>query len=277
MFIKQIVEAKAHELTPTDRRLLDVLFVHPAEAAFWRAQDLTHPLGLHEASATRLAQRLGFAGYPAFREALRQDYLDNEGPSQRVKGRLDRTDDGDLVSRFVDDETAALASLPTHLDQAALDSTAERILLARTVYLFGQGNASILVDLLARRLQRFGVDVVSLVGSNRDLAEGALTLASDDLVLAFAFRRSPQPLVPLLTLAADVGAPTVLVTDTLLGILPAPTTVLAAPRGPAGEFLSLIVPMTIVNALVLTIARSAPESSLRSLDRLAHLFDHFDV
>ncbi|MCI2266171.1 hypothetical protein [Sediminivirga luteola] len=65
VLINRIVKARGHLLTETDRKLVSVLQSRPAEAAFWRAQDLTAPLGLHQSAATRLAQRLGFTGYPS--------------------------------------------------------------------------------------------------------------------------------------------------------------------------------------------------------------------
>ena len=90
MFITEIARSRASALTATDHRLLAVLQSHPAEAAFWTAGDLTDPLGLHQSAATRFAQRLGFDGYPQLREALRQDYLAGDGPSQRDKHGRDR-------------------------------------------------------------------------------------------------------------------------------------------------------------------------------------------
>lgn len=277
MFITEIVKRRGDRLTQTDRRLVAVLQAQPAEASFWLASQLTEPLGLHQSAATRLAQRLGFAGYPQLRDALRQDYLAGDGPSQRVRGRLDRHPDGEVLASFVDDEIDALSALPRHVGQAELDDLADRVVGARDVYLYGQGNATILVDQLARRLQRFGIRTVLLVGSRRDLAERVATLGPDDLVVGFAFRRVPATLPPLLDLAGATGTHSVLITDTLLSLSPAPSAIIAAPRGSDDGFLSLGVPMAISNTLVLTIARSAPERALRSLDRLAVLLDHFDA
>lgn len=277
MIITELVKNRGDLLTPTDRRLIAVLQSRPAEAAFWFANDLTGPLGLHQSAATRLAQRLGFAGYPHLREALRQDYLASDGPAQRLKGRLEQHPLDEVLRSFVDDEVTALSALPDHVGQGALDDLAARVLAARTVYLYGQGNATILVDQLSRRLQRFGVHPVALVGSRRDIAEAVAPLGADDLLIAFAFRRVPSTFNALLHLAAAEGAHSALVTDTLLALSPSPSAIIAAPRGGTDAFLSLTVPMAISNALVLTIARDAPETAVRSLDRLGVILENFDV
>lgn len=275
MLITELAKRRSESLTPTDRRLVATLQAQPAEASFWLASDLTSPLGLHQSAATRLAQRLGFDGYPQLRDALREEYLAGDGPSQRLRGRLDRHAE-DVLGGFVDDELSALAALPRHVAQAELDALADRILSAREIFVFGQGNATVLVDLMARRLERFGLRSVRLSGSTRDIAERLARLESDDLLLAYAFRRVPAVLGPLLETASEARAYTALVTDTVVWPSPRPSTILAAPRGGAEDFLSLTVPMALTNALVLTIARRAAPGSLRSLDRLANLFERFD-
>lgn len=275
MLITDLAKNRGSALTATDRRLVAVLQARPAEAAFWNAADLTDPLGLHQSAATRLAQRLGFDGYPRLRDALRQDYLAGSGPSQRIRGRLERHPD-DVLGGFVDDEITALAALPQHITQDDLDDLAAQTTAAGHVYLFGRGNATALIELLERRLRRSGIRVVVLDGPVRDVAERLASLESGDLVLACAFRRAPRDLVPVLEVARETGAHTALITDTLLSLSPQPDVVLAAPRGGGDEFLSLTVPMAIANALVLTIARQAPDRALRSLDRLESLLERFD-
>ena len=275
MLITDLAKNHGSALTATDRRLVAVLQARPAEAAFWQAAELTDPLGLHQSAATRFAQRLGFDGYPRLRDALRQDYLAGSGPSQRIRGSLERHPD-DVIGGFVDDELTALSALPQHVTQHDLDDLTAHVIAAGHVYLFGRGNATVLVELLERRLRRSGIRVTSLDGPVRDVAEQLATLGEGDLILACAFRRAPRDLVPMLEIAREVGAYTALLTDTLLSLSPQPDAVLAAPRGGVDEFLTLTVPMAIANALVLTIARQAPDRALRSLDRFESLLERFD-
>jgi DNA-binding MurR/RpiR family transcriptional regulator len=277
VFIAEIVKSRGHLLTAVDRKLVVRLQAHPAEAPFWYASELTRPLGLHQSAATRLAQRLGFAGYPQLRDAVRQDYLAGAGPSQRVLGRLERHADDEVLRSFVDDEIEALSALSQHVAQAEIDDVAARLITAGTVYLYGQGNATILVDQLSRRLQRFGINPVALVGSKRDVAERVAGIGPADLLVAFAFRRLPSTLCPLIELTGIRGAHSVLITDTLLSMSPAPDRVVAAPRGGTDDFLSLTVPMAIANAVVLTMARTSPDTTLRTLDGLAATLDYFEV
>ncbi len=277
MLLTDLVSNCGYRLTANDRRLIAALQSQPASASYWMAAELTEPLGLHQSAATRLAQRLGFNGYPDLRDALRRDYMNGEGPAQRVQSRLGRHPDGDVLRGFVEEELDALAELTRHVSQSHLDEIAVHIMAAKHVFVFGHGNATVLADLMVRRLHRFGIRVTALTGSRRDVAERVSSLTADDMLLAFAFRRMPGLLAPLLAITADANCYSAVITDTLLSVQPRPDALVAAPRGRGDEFLSLTVPMAIGNALVLTIARRQPDAATRSLDKLADLIDRLDA
>lgn len=276
MSLIALVEEHRERLTPADRRVLEVLLSHPTEAAFLRADEVAERAGVHQAAATRLAQRLGLEGYPELRSTLQSELLGGLGPGERVRRRLEHAEGGELLAALVADEVASLTELPRHVGQQQLDEVAALLLRARRVFVYGHGNATVLVELVDRRLRRFGIDVVPMSSAGRDIAEQLLALRADDLVLAFAFLRAPTALAPLLAVAQESGAASVVVTDTLGSLDPAPTVLLAAPRGSGREFQSLTVPMAIANALVLSVARAAPDRSLSSLDRLGPLLQRFE-
>jgi DNA-binding MurR/RpiR family transcriptional regulator len=277
MDLRSAVESAEARLSPADRRVLEVLLSHPTEAAFLSAEEVAARAGVHQAQATRLAKKLGYPGYPGLRAALQGRLLGGAGAAERVRRRLEHTD-GDVLAALAADEAAMLDELPRHVTQAQLDEAASRVLAARTVFLFARGNATVLVELLERRLRRCGIVTARLTGPGRDLAEQLLTLDRGDVLLAFAFLRPPASLPALLAAAAGRGAESILVTDTLeSAVRPAPTQTLAAPRGSGREFQSLTVPMALSNALVLTIAREAPERSMSALGRLDDLLATFDT
>lgn len=277
MTLRDRIAERTERLTETDRRLLEVLLSHPTEASFLPAGEVAGRAGVHQASATKLAQRLGFRGYPELRRTLQHDLLDGGTAAERVQRRLAQTGSGSILESLAGDEIAALRDLPRQVGQDDLDRTAALLLSARQRFLFGRGNATVLVELLARRLRRFGLPATVLSASGRDMAEQLLSLESDDVVVAFAFLRPPRYLHALTERCADVGAHVVLVTDTLGGELDGScTVVLAGARGSGREFQSLTVPMAVTNALVLTLARTAPEQTGRALGRLETLLGHFD-
>lgn len=109
------------------------------------------------------------------------------------------------------------------------------------------------------------------------MAEQLVGLRRDDVVIAFAFLRPPPHLIDLAEHCRAVGASLTLVTDTLSAELGSmASVVLSGARGSGREFQSLTVPMAITNALVLSVARRAPDLTNDALARLEKLLATFD-
>lgn len=273
--LKRAVADYPNTLTEADERLVRVLLANPTESAFLSAAELSRRAGVHQASAVRLAQKLGYAGYPELRSAMRAELVGAKEPAERVRKRLSHMEN-DVLGQLVTSEADALLALPRHVSQAHLEQAARMLIAGERVMIFARGHATALANLLDRRLRRSGFDSRHIPYEGRDLAEHLLTLRASDVVLGFAFHRTPPGLVPLLEHANEVGAKTLVISD-LLGLLlrPQPTLLLSAPRGEEAEFQTLSVPMALLNALVLTIARLDDNRSLTALDRSADLIERF--
>ena len=272
-----LVRGNAPSLTNADQRLIDVLMADPSAAQFMSGAELASRAEVHEAAATRLAKKLGFKGFPQLRALLRDEVRANSEPAGRISRQLDAVEGESLIRDTVRREIATLEALAGQLDQARLDEAADLLIGARRIFLFGRGHATSMVALLDRRLRRFGWQVVSLPTDGRDLAEHVLGLQSGDVILGFALHRRPKGLGRLCQHAAEMGAKSILVADTIgPRMAPAPDHLLWASRGPDDEFQTLTVPMAICNALVLTIAKRNRARSIEALDRLGPLIDAFE-
>ena len=70
--IDQIVSGSTPQLTPTQRKVLDFILKQPEQAVFLTATDLARDLDVSDTSIVRLAQALGYAGYPHLKRRLRE-------------------------------------------------------------------------------------------------------------------------------------------------------------------------------------------------------------
>jgi DNA-binding MurR/RpiR family transcriptional regulator len=274
MKLKAIVEQHSGPLSPADERLIKEILSNPAEAAVLTAADLAARVGVHESTAVRLSQKLGYRGYRELRAELQTELINHTSPAERLRRRLARTHE---LATLVTDEIAALQELLDSVSQEQLNDAAQTLIAARRIFLFAQGHATSLVEFMDRRLRRLGFDTIDLRHRGRDLAEHLITLNSDDTLLAFAFHVRPPGLELLLGQAAAVSTPSILISDTLGPLVrPQPDILLWARRGEKGEFHSLVVPMAICDALVLTIASLDVNRSTERLDQLAGLIQRYE-
>lgn len=272
------IQRHADELTPSERRLVSNVLDQPRLAALGTASALAREAEVHEATVSRLARKLGFDDFAAFRDALREQFIPSADTATRLQRTIDETGAQGLLGTLVAREIAGLSQLLAHVDDARVIEAARRLMGARRIHLFARGNAEVLARLMERRLRRFGREPQLLAGEGRDLAERALAFRPDDVLLLFAFRRQPRHYAPLVQAANEAGTGTIAITGLVGPLLqPAPDLLLSAPRsGDRGSYQTLTVPMAIANAVIIACATHGDTQPLRSLDRLAELIGRFD-
>jgi DNA-binding MurR/RpiR family transcriptional regulator len=272
------IRDSSERLTASDRRIIEVLLGQQDEAVFLSAAQLGERAQVHETTATRLAQKLGFSGYPELRAQLQKEVMEGQDAAARMRRSVSKVADGSYLADLVQSEIAALEQLTRSIDQSGVDRASDMIVAARKVFIFAQGHATAVSAFLQRRLDRFGMTTVMLTGRGRDIAERLTSLGAGDLVLVLAFRKQPTDYAAVVGHAAQVGAATLLISD-LAGptMTPPAGHLLAASRGRSGtEFQTPIVPMTIVNAILLTIAGRHEQQVVPKLEELADLFSRFE-
>lgn len=242
------------------------------------AGEIARKLGLSEATLVRFARTLGFASYPAMRTVLQDNFRRRVSHSARLRGRLnDLREGGDIFERLTVTEIDYLTQALESIDRGALKQAVELIRNHRRIFVFGLGPSISLVDLLEIRLRRFGKDVVPLRNSGRELLEEILLMDSQDLLFVICFFDQNPTLKLILDYGKRVGCQAIMLTDTLDTILGDKVdVVLAARRGPIGEFHSLVVPMTVINSLLLSVAGEDQEKIMPILDKLDLLRDQLE-
>ncbi|WJH37708.1 MurR/RpiR family transcriptional regulator (plasmid) [Aliirhizobium terrae] len=227
--IVERIQAVAGSLTATEQKLISELMRAPRDVAIGTSSEFAARIGVHEATTSRLARKLGFASYGEFRDELRREFLKVADPAERISATLNDARAQGFLPLLVASELAALTAMTDHISDARIVEAAEK-LDRRRVFIYGHGNAEVLSVLMERRLRRLGIDSHPLSGSPRDLAEQMLTLSADDALLLFAFRRQPPDYERLMQVATEAKAKTVVISGTIgPSLTPSPDVLLSAP------------------------------------------------
>ncbi|MBN8533374.1 MAG: MurR/RpiR family transcriptional regulator [Rhizobiales bacterium] len=276
MGLAEAVARHADDLSPVERKLTEALLASPGEAAVLPVAEMARRAGADPATAVRLARKLGFSGYRALKQSLQSALIQGADAHDRLERRVGPMDKDQILSTLIEVEMESLQLLRNQISDARLLAAAATLRDARRIFLYGQGHATALVDLMARRLNRHGYLAIPIREGEWSAPEALVNMASTDMLVTFAFYRVPPILPTMLAHAEAVGASSLLITD-LVGLrFPAmPTHTLAAVRGQPEQSHSLTVPMLLVNALILAIARfddGRSVASLEKLDALTHQF-----
>ncbi len=268
----QVITEHYKDLTKSEKQIADYLRKNQEESAFLSAGDLAAKLDLSEATLVRFARSLGFDSYPAMREVLQENFRRRVTHSTRLRSRLDDLREaGDIFERLVVSEMDYMAHSLETVNRQAVHQAIDLMKSRKRIFIFGVGPSVSLVDLMKIRLERFGWQIVPLTTAGREFLEPLLTMTENDLLFVICFFDVSPALELVLDYARDVHCPAIMLTDTLGSIIgDRAQVVLSARRGPISGFHSLVVPMTIINALLLAMA-GEESGVLESLDRLDQL------
>ena len=273
MSFRAVVASSAVQLSASEDRVMNVLL--GADMSHAPAAEVAQKANTHESTVVRLAKKLGYRGYPELRADLRRD----EGALASGSSPM-RRDTGHHLDEFLRDEMKAFDALSRFVSQADLDAAARTLHTTRTVYLLSSVDERPTLDLLARRLRRLGMTVVSLRPTPKDLAERFVSFDHTCTLIGFALREAPKQLLTMVAEANRRGGKTILITDVPgYKFRPAPDHLIAARRGNDGEYRTQLIPIALCYALQLAIFYLDPDryqATRDSIDDLTRLLGGTD-
>ncbi|MFD2081177.1 DNA-binding transcriptional regulator, MurR/RpiR family, contains HTH and SIS domains [Actinopolymorpha cephalotaxi] len=263
-------------LTPTARRIGDVVSEDAALVARIGIEELAERAGTSTASVNRFCRMLGLAGYTELRLALageagRGGPADVHDPDADPSGDLPADADADATVALLASSTVhAIRRTAQLLDTADLDRLAGAVAEAGQVQVFAFGGSADVAHYLAAQLTGIGVPTLTSADVHTAAAY-AVTLGPDDVAIAISHSGRAVQAIELLDLARSRGATTAAVTSSAASPLAMGADVTLATtartatyryRGTAGRHAQLFV----TDALYVRVAQRRAETARQLLD-----------
>ncbi len=143
------LQGRADSLTASERKLVSTVLSEPRAAALGTATDLARETGVHEATVSRLARKLGYEGYAAFRQALQAEFIPSQETATRFQRTVEGSGEGGVLGTLVAQEVAGLSALLAHVTDDRIAEVADELVTARCIHIFASGNAEVLALMMA--------------------------------------------------------------------------------------------------------------------------------
>ena len=249
------------------------------KAAFMTASRLGKTVGVSESTVVRFAVELGFDGYPSMQRTLQELVRNKLTSVQRIEVANDRIGNQDVVSTVLQADIDTLRKTSETLDRREMNASVELILQAKRIYIIGVRSSTAIADFLNFYFRNI-FENVSLVSSTStsEMFEQMLRVGKGDVVIGISLPRYSSRTVKTMQYAKDCGAATIAITD--------------KPDAPAGKLAdhvlvaksdmvsivdSLVAPMSVVNALVVSLAQEQQTQMAKTYEDLETLWDEYDV
>ena len=270
------VEAGFAQLTRVQKNLIQTILADYEEYIFLSVDEAAKTLSVHKSTLVRLAQSLGYGGYTDLRSDLQDLYRQEITPGEKLGKTLSEVQSDNLYQQVVETETMFLKESLKTIQVEDIHAAAELVIGARRTFICGRGPQGPLAKLFEFRLRRFGFDVQAITDEGRAILEQLQLLTEDDVLIVFSFIAVPQEHRNAISLAREIDCPVILITDSVAKEMVDHVTItLAARRGPATIYHTNMVPLGILNAIVLNIAKLKSSDVIPMLNRLQDLRRRF--
>ncbi|MCK4570710.1 MurR/RpiR family transcriptional regulator [Candidatus Bipolaricaulota bacterium] len=274
--LRNNVETAFAQLTRVQKNLIQTILADYEEYIFLSVDEAAKALNVHKSTLVRLAQSLGYGGYTALRGELQDLYRQEITPGEKLGKTLSEVQPENLYQQVVETETMFLKESLKTIQVEDIHAAAHLLIGARRTFICGRGPQGPLAELFEFRLRRFGFDVQAITDEGRAILEQLQLVTEEDALIVFSFIAVPQEHRHAISLAREIGCPVILITDSVAKEMVDHVAItLAARRGPATIYHTNMVPLAIITAIILDIAKLKASEVIPALNRLQDLRRQF--
>lgn len=277
--LSERIRMKSPEFSKGQRAIARYIEEHADKVAFMTASRLGRTVGVSESTVVRFATEIGYSGYPALQQAMQEMIRSKMTSVQRLEMTSANIGPTELLDAVLEQDIDILKRTKENMDREAFYRAADALTKAKRVYVLGAGSSLALATFLAHYLRLvFGtVQLVEAV-SEASILQQIVRVGEGDAIIVISFPRYSKKAVKALQYASDKGAVTVGITDSPLSPLAQYATHLLLARSDMVSFVdSLVGPLSVINALIVSVAIRKKDEVADTLRQIESIWDEYGV
>ena len=274
-----LMEARMPEFSKGQKHIARYILDHYDKAAYMTASRLGSIVEVSESTVVRFAIEVGFDGYPEMQRALQELIRTRLTAVQRVDVTNSLIGEDDVLDKVLGSDADKIRRTLDEIDRKSFDEAVEKIVAARSIYIIGVRSSSTLAGFLNFNF-RMILDNVKFVQttSGSEMFEQIMSIGPEDVLIAISFPRYSKRIINAVEYATGAGADVISITDSRQSPIAAGADQLLLARSDMVSFVdSLVAPLSIINAIIVAVARKKPDDVRERLEKLEHIWDEYDV
>ena len=275
----QIIEDGMSSFSRGQKLIAAYILEHYDKAAYYTASRLGAIVGVSESTVVRFANELGYEGYPELQRALKKLIRSRLTSFQRMEITNSLIGEDDVPQKVLASDIEKIRQTAAEIDPAAFSDAVKNIVEAKNIYIIGVRSSSALAGFLNHSL-RMIFDNVRFVQttSGSEMFEQIMQIGEGDVMIAISFPRYSTRIINAVEYAKGRGADVIALTDSKFSPIAADADQLLIAYSDMASFMdSLVAPLSIINALVVAVARERQDEVSERLRILEEVGDRYDV
>ena len=264
-------------LSKGHRKIAQYIVEHYDKAVFMTASRLGESVGVSESTVVRFAAAMGYEGYPQFQRSLQELVSHRLTANQRFEMATE-LDPSAALTTVLKSDMQNLRNTLEQVEQQVFDEVVQRLLNANAVYVMGLRSAAPLAQFMGYYLN-YIFDNVHLVSSGAtDVFEEIIKLRENDVLIGISFPRYSTRTLEAMRFAKRCGAQVVAITDGPMSPLAEIADLSLTARTDMASFVdSLAAPLSLINALLVTLGLHRKQALSQHFKQLESIWETYEV
>ena len=249
------------------------------QAAFLTAARLGKEVGVSESTVVRFAIFLGYKGYPEFQRSIEEVVRSRLDTNQNAKIYYGEIKKSKVLKSVLSADAERINETLATLDEQTFQAAVSTIAKAKTIYIIGVRACAPLAMFLGYHLGSLFPVVRTLTTADANtLFEDLIHVTEKDVVIGISFPRYSMVTLKALEFANSRNAKVVTLTDTVHSPVNLYSSCNLLARSDMSSIIeSMAAPMSVINALVISLSMKRQKELIDYMDTMDQIWDEFEV
>ncbi len=248
-------------------------------AVFLTAAKLGAMVGVSESTTVRFATLLGYEGFPEFHRALEDVVRDKLHSVQRIEISASKMTKTQVLETVMLSDAEKIKLTLDTISKSAFDEAVESLITARRIYVVGIRTCTPLAGFLGFYLNLIFEDVtVITTNSASEIFEQMINIREEDVLIGISFPRYSMRTLKAMEFANDRNAKVISITDDKNSPLNLYSSCNLLARSDMATVVdSLVAPLSVINALVVSLCMKKADYVTDKLDTLEKIWEGYQI
>ena len=261
------------------KKLAGFILANYDRAVFMTAAKMGKTVGVSESTVVRFATLLEYKGYPEFQKAMESLVQEKLNSIERIEVASGKMSRQEVLETVLKADAERIKLTLDNIDRKAFETAVDWLLDARRIYVVGVRSCTALADFLGFYLNII-FDNVKVISTNNfsEMFEQMIRINKKDCIIGISFPRYSMRTLKAMEFANDRNARVIAITDSKnspLGLYSSCN--LLARSDMASIVDSLVAPLSVINALIVSLCITRQDEVIENLEMLEGVWNQYQT
>lgn len=274
----KLIQNNFNDLSKSQKQISEFIINNYDRAAFMTAAALGEEVNISESTVVRFANALGYTGYKDFQKGLQELVKNKLTTVQRISMVSTYENNKSILKKVMEKDIDNIEKTINEIEYDTFQNAIDLILHAENIYVLGLRTSSFLAGYLGFYLSFILKNVKVVTAGPNDVFEQLLNVDSKDLIIGISYPRYSRRTLEALNYCKEKNCKIISITDSLISPATNDADVSLVAGSEMLSFVdSLVAPMSLINALIVSIGIEKKNDITASFEDLESIWKKYNV